>query len=246
MSQDVKRKRLPVTNPEVETKKRVEIDFTEYANVPIEEFDWDAHQEGCPSQSRVQNTKLKTPSGWTVYSTAPYAQDFLNLLTGYEESVEHIQQLKIENGGIYDGVIETVNETWVSVDIGYRESVYVSVVKEEASIRDQFVVGNEVKIQVLEYGGSKGYVLGSISAGVKTAVVAEIMASIEGGSTGYMGTVTEMIPGGGYIVRIQGIDCFMPGSLAGINKLVDFESIIGTDMYVVPVSFSEKRGTDSI
>ena len=178
MSQDVKRKRLPVTNPEVETKKRVEIDFTEYANVPIEEFDWDAHQEGCPSQSRVQNTKLKTPSGWTVYSTAPYAQDFLNLLTGYEESVEHVQQLKIENGGIYDGVIETVNETWVSVDIGYRESVYVSVVKEEASIRDQFVVGNEVKIQVLEYGGSKGYVLGSISAGVKTAVVAEIMASI--------------------------------------------------------------------
>ena len=243
MSQDVKRKRLPVTNPEVETKKRVEIDFTEYANVPIEEFDWDAHQEGCPSQSRVQNTKLKTPSGWTVYSTAPYAQDFLNLLTGYEESVEHVQQLKIENGGIYDGVIETVNETWVSVDIGYRESVYVSVVKEEASIRDQFVVGNEVKIQVLEYGGSKGYVLGSISAGVKTAVVAEIMASIEGGSTGYMGTVTEMIPGGGYIVRIQGIDCFMPGSLAGINKLVDFESIVGTDMYVVPVSFSEKRGT---
>ena len=69
------------------------------------------------------------------------------------------------------------------------------------------------------------------------------MASIDEGKTGYMGTVTEMIPGGGYIVRIQGIDCFMPGSLAGINKLVDFESIIGTDMYVVAVSYSQKRGT---
>ena len=69
------------------------------------------------------------------------------------------------------------------------------------------------------------------------------MESIEEGNTGYVGTVSQMIPGGGYIVSVQGIDCFMPGSLAGINKLVDFESIIGTDMYVVPVSFSESRGT---
>jgi small subunit ribosomal protein S1 len=243
MSQDVKRKRLQTTKQEVETKKTVEIDFTENANVPINEFDWDAHQLECPSRGRVHNSKVNAPKGWKVYSTAPYAQDFLNMLTGQDEDVDVIQQLKIQKGGIYDGVIETVNSTWVSVDIGYRESVYVSVAKEEASIRGQFEVGNDVKVQVLEYGGSKGYVLGSISAGAKTAIVAEIMESIEDGSTGYAGTVTEMIPGGGYVVRIQGIDCFMPGSLAGINKLVDFQSIIGSDMYVVPVSFSEKRGT---
>jgi len=42
---------------------------------------------------------------------------------------------------------------------------------------------------------------------------------------------------------IQGIECFMPGSLAGINKLHDFSSIIGKEIYVVPVSFSPERGT---
>ena len=52
-----------------------------------------------------------------------------------------------------------------------------------------------------------------------------------------------MIENGGYMVNIQGIDCFMPGSLAGINKLHDFSSIIGTEIYVVPVSFSPDRGT---
>ena len=77
----------------------------------------------------------------------------------------------------------------------------------------------------------------------ENAVVSDIMSSIEGGTTAYVGTISEMIPGGGYIVNIQGVDCFMPGSLAGINKLADFESIVGTDMYVVPVSFSTKRGT---
>jgi small subunit ribosomal protein S1 len=35
----------------------------------------------------------------------------------------------------------------------------------------------------------------------------------------------------------------MPGSLAGANKLSNFESIIGTEMYVVPVSFSADKGT---
>jgi small subunit ribosomal protein S1 len=52
-----------------------------------------------------------------------------------------------------------------------------------------------------------------------------------------------MISGGGYVINVQGVDCFMPGSLAGINKLHDFSSIIGTSMYVVPVSFSQDRGT---
>ena len=52
-----------------------------------------------------------------------------------------------------------------------------------------------------------------------------------------------MIQNGGYIVSIQGVECFMPGSLAGINKLVDFESIIDTDLYVVPMSYSPEKGT---
>lgn len=69
------------------------------------------------------------------------------------------------------------------------------------------------------------------------------MESIETGTTAYEGTVSHMIPGGGYIVMIQGIECFMPGSLAGINKLADFESIVGDTLYVVAVSFSEGRGT---
>jgi len=245
MSKDVtlKRKRLTAEpQPEV-AKKSSKLDYLENANVPMDEFDWDAHQASCPSMAKAHNPKIKAPAGWRVYSHEPYAQDYCDLLTGHSASEETIEQFKIETGLSYDGVILSVNEEWVSVDIGYRENVYVNSAKEEISVRDQFKVGATVKIQVLQHAGDKGYVLGSISAGIKTAVVAEIMASIDEGKTGYMGTVTEMIPGGGYIVRIQGIDCFMPGSLAGINKLVDFESIIGTDMYVVAVSYSQKRGT---
>jgi len=244
MSTDVKTKRVRLAKEEPvaqETKQKDKLAYLENANVPVEKFDWDAHEADCPSRSRKINKSLKNTGRFNVYSHEPYAQDFVDLLNGYEASKP--AQMKIEVGEIYAGTIYSINQEWVSVDIGYRENVYVNVLKEEASVRELFVPDAEVKIQVTQMGGGRGFVLGSISAGIKSAVVKEIMASIDDGNTGYMGTVSQMIPGGGYIVTVQGIECFMPGSLAGINKLADFESIVGTDMYVVPVSFSERRGT---
>lgn len=245
MSEDVKTKRVRLaqsiqedTQPKKENDK---LAYLENANVALGEFDWDAHQAACPSRSKKINKGLKNSGKFNVYSHEPYAQDFLDLLNGYEDSKP--PQMSIDVGGIYRGTIDSINKEWVSVDIGYRESVYVNVLKEEAGIRELFTPNAEVDIQVLEAGKGRGFVLGSISAGIKSAVVREIMAAIEDASTAYVGTVSCMIPGGGYIVTVQGVECFMPGSLAGINKLADFESIVGSDMYVVPVSFSEKRGT---
>jgi len=244
MSTDVKTKRVRLAKEEPvaqETKQKDKLAYLKNANVPVEKFDWDAHEADCPSRSRKINKSLKNTGRFNVYSHEPYAQDFVDLLNGYEASKP--AQMKVEVGEIYAGTIYSINQEWVSVDIGYRENVYVNVLKEEASVRELFVPDAEVKIQVTQMGGGRGFVLGSISAGIKSAVVKEIMASIDEGNTGYMGTVSQMIPGGGYIVTVQGVDCFMPGSLAGINKLADFESIVGGNMYVVPVSFSEKRGT---
>lgn len=255
MSNDVRKKRKRISetrkNAEavaVETQETIETQKVEIAtnkstdvNDPNPDFDWDAHMADCPTRMRSYNTKVTAPRGWKCLSHEPYAQDFMNILTGQEDAGE--VQWSIEAGEIYDGKIYSITPEWVSVDVGYREMVYVNVLKEEASVRELFTVGNDVKIQVLKVGDAKGFVLGSISAGQKTAVVKEIMDSIDQGSTAYSGHVSQMIPGGGYIVNVQGIECFMPGSLAGINKLVDFESIVGEDMYVVPVSFSEKRGT---
>jgi small subunit ribosomal protein S1 len=71
----------------------------------------------------------------------------------------------------------------------------------------------------------------------------DLRDAIEEGRTAWIGKVDNMIENGGYTVSVQGIKCFMPGSLAGINKLSNFESIIGEELYVVPVSFSPDRGT---
>lgn len=250
MSQDVKQKtkRERVSTNQKESVEVIENQgkskepfWLENANVPQSEFDWEAHSAECPTTFRKVNSKIKAPQGVRVYSRAPYAQDLLNLMLGFEDTKP--SQMAISEGGIYTGKVYSVNPEWASIDIGYREMVYVNLLKEENAVKPLIVVNNEVKVQVLSASQTKGYVSGSVSAGVKTAVVSDIMGSIDNGTTAFMGTVKEMIPGGGYIVNIQGVGCFMPGSLAGINKLADFESIVGTDMYVVPVSFSTKRGT---
>lgn len=253
MSQDVKQKtkreristnqgeQVEVIQKGESQTQQKEAYWKENANVPMDEFDWDAHQAECPTVFRKPNPKINAPHGVKVYSREPYAQDMLNLLIGYEAAKP--AQMEISEGGIYTGTVYSINQEFASIDIGYRENVYVNMLKEENSVKPLIVVNNEVKVQILPSGNARGYVLGSVSAGIKTAVVSDIMSAIDDGTTAYVGTVSEMIPGGGYIVNIQGVDCFMPGSLAGINKLADFESIVGTDMYVVPVSFSTKRGT---
>lgn len=209
----------------------------------LDNFDWAAWEATCPKNLRKANTSFNVPKGYKIMSHEPYAQQLLEIMLEHEG--RSMPQMKISTGGIYDGTIYSVNPEWVTVDIGYRQMVYVNLLREEASVRDLLQPEAQVKVQILETEDSspRKFVLGSISAGQKTAVVNDIMSTIETGGSAYEGHVTSMIPGGGYIVTIQGVECFMPGSLAGINKLADFESIVDTKLYVVPVSFSQKRGT---
>jgi small subunit ribosomal protein S1 len=224
-------------------QSEVEDNRLENANIPMDQFDWEAHEATCPKTLRKPNLKVKAPKGVRVMSHEPYAQELLNMMLGYEFDSGSVMQ--ITTGEIHDGVVYSVNPEWASIDIKYREMVYINMLKEDASVRKLMTPGASVKVQITgtRDTSSKSYISGSVSIGIKTAVVSELMASIETGSTAYQGHVTEMIPGGGYIVSINGVDCFMPGSLAGINKLADFESIVGTEMYVVPMSFSHQRGT---
>lgn len=224
---------------ELETENK----HLENANVPMDQFDWDAHEASCPKNLRKPNKKVKAPKGVKILCHEPYAQDLLNIMLGYEADVNAV--MHITKGEIYDGTVYSVNQEWASIDIKYREMVYVNLLKEEAAIRKMLVPGAEVKVQITDTRetSTKSHVSGSVSTGIKTAVIDELMGSIEKGSTAFSGYVSEMIPGGGYIVNINGVGCFMPGSLAGINKLADFESIVGTELYVVPMSFSTQRGT---
>lgn len=243
MSNDVATKKSISLKTEKVKAQEVQEVKTTNVNPPLEGFDWDAYASDCPSKNRKVNERINAPSGWRVFSKEPYAGELLDLMLEHENKKP--SQFKINVGSTYSGVVHKASPEWSLIDINYREMIYVDMSKEDDAIKEQMKPGNAVDIQIVEDGTTnrRGFILGSVTAGIKTANFHEIMGTIEGGSTAYIGKVGQTIPGGGYIVEVQGVECFMPGSLAGINKLPDFESIVGDELYVVPVSFSDRKGT---
>lgn len=199
------------------------------------EFNWDAYQATCPTVYKHPNPHVKTERGDKVYSRESYAQEFYDILTHHSATIKPM----IEVGEIHEGIIHGVDSLHITVDVGYRELVYVKYEKETDDVK-LLKPGDETAVLITD---KKGLVSGSISGGVKQKTFTDLREGIEEGNTAWVGTVKNMIENGGYTVAVQGINCFMPGSLAGINKLSDFSSIIGEELYVVPVSFSPERGT---
>lgn len=205
------------------------------------EFDWNGYESYHNTKLKA-NKRVKTGSHKDiVYCHEPYAQEFYNLLSDvkFDDTISSLTVNAIETGKIY-----TMTERWATVDIGYREMLYIDLSREDREVLAELRPGDEVSVKVLsDKTPAKEYAIASISEGTKQRIFAELRVAADEGGTAYLGTVKEMIPGGGYIVNVQGINCFMPGSLAGINKLHDFTSIIDTKMYVVPDSFSAAKGT---
>ena len=206
--------------------------------LPNGEFNWDAYEnEAKPKRTVNPHIKLKNPTD-KVFSHATYAQDLYNMMIGSASVFDN--KFILEVGKVYEGKVYGISSNWMSIDVDYRELVYVNIEKEVAN---DLKTGDKTSVKIVR-NRNKGedFVVGSIEEGVKHAIFEELMSNIDN-NIAYAGLVKQMIPEGGYIVTINGIDCFMPGSLAGMNKLHDFSSIIGTDMYVVPISFSAERGT---
>jgi len=210
---------------------------------PEGDFDWEAYEATCITRTRTPNPHIKTNGRDKVFSREPYAQQLYDTYSAHEDSIN--LRTIINLGDIVDGKIYGVSEHWMTVDVSYREMVYVKLSKEPGSVLEDYKPGDEVAVLITDPGntGVNSMVIGSISGGMKQKVFIDLQAGIDTADTAWVGKVSHMIENGGYIVNIQGVECFMPGSLAGINKLHDFESIIGEELYVVPVSFSNERGT---
>lgn len=227
----------------VEETPKSKVDAEPDYILPNGEFDWIGYEAESSTKLRA-NYKINTTSRkHTVFSHDANAQEFYNMLNDSNlESTMTVSQL-VEND-VMEGRIHTMSERWATVDVNYREMLYIDLSKEDEVMIKEYRAGDTVNVKVIsDKTASREFALASITEGTKQKVFLELRESAEAGDTAFMGHVASMIPGGGYIVKVQGIECFMPGSLAGINKLADFESIVGTDMYVVPDSFSERRGT---
>lgn len=207
-------------------------------------FDWDGYEATCPSAIRKGNPHIKTNDPkHKVFCRESYAQELYDLYNKHDKDTNSIS--KVEHGVQYTGTVYSTKDNTSTVDIGYRQLVFINLQKEDPAFRELGkTIGAEVDVTITSDPFDDSVSLyGSLTEGARKKTFTEMQSAIETQDTAWSGNVTKMMQEAGYIVRVNGIDCFMPGSLAGINKLHDFSSIIDTDMYVVPVSFSKEKGT---
>jgi ribosomal protein S1 len=70
----------------------------------------------------------------------------------------------------------------------------------------------------------------------------EFMEQISSPSKAYVAKIMEANRGG-FFVEVQGVDAFMPGSLAAANKILDFESYVGKEVIVMVEDFLKEMNS---
>lgn len=121
------------------------------------------------------------------------------------------------------------------IDISSTEDAYLDLSKEDSKYLEYIQPGFDITLKIINDPSKKGYINTSFTEAAKVMKEREIFNSI-GEDIAYMGRVDRLVSGG-YIVNIDDVEVFMPGSLAGVNKLHDFNILLGKNLIVKPVNY---------
>jgi len=203
-----------------------------------ERFDWDAYE--AEGNVTTHNPKIKAEPGVKVYCREDYAEELYDLYF----SGDIIYESKDLSDGIeYTCTIDYVTEKEAFATTESGQTVYIELEKELKDAKRlnieglEFVEGEEIVLVVRRVNND--YYGSAIDHYIET-LKAELFLQIKEKKTAYTAKI-ESINNGGYIANISGIKCFLPGSLAAANKITDFESYIGKEIYVMIESYVAQK-----
>tara|TARA_B100001175_G_C19508506_1_gene642279 strand:+ start:1149 stop:2288 length:1140 start_codon:yes stop_codon:yes gene_type:complete len=190
----------------------------------------------------TKTVKVQVPHGVKLMCNESYAPDVLSMYGVTDATLKKAQLTEDKVDYTTRGEISFISEdrTRALIDIQSKHTAYCVLTKEPDYIVEQLKVGMEIDVKIKT--SKTGDVIASISDALMEVKLKEIKDAIGNSSIGFTGKVKELIHGG-YWVDVAGIKCFMPGSLGGLNKLHDFNAIVGKDLIVMPITFSKEKDT---
>jgi len=219
----------------------------------IGDFNWEKY-ENWNGVSLTVNEKIKGQDKKTkVYSFEPYAQEMFAIYTN--QSKKFIRK-DLEKGDIIPIVdlsvsdisgkiiVETLGGLSLEIDLE-REKRFLQIYGFNSI--DDFVNSMTDKNKVKEFIdlGISAYVTESIPnlkislwQGHIKKTRDEFLEQINSPSKAYIAKILRANRGG-FFVDVQGIEAFMPGSLAAPNKIIDFDSYVGKEVIVMVEDFLE-------
>ena len=228
---------------------------TEKNNTGDPNFDWAALDQYSARKNKVPNPKILEKHGDHICNHEPYALDlyeamFINRSFESKEAVVgelrtiidilsiNDKEMNVILSGLIDCVIDLRSEKTFFATAGFESlEHFVGWVSTEngkaAFLKEEHRLAIE---NVLPY------VKGSISKGHANKVRSEFFGQIKNPTNAYFGKIMEK-NGGGFIINVQGVKGFLPGSLAATNIVRDFDSMIGKDIPVVVEDFLKDSDT---
>ncbi len=203
------------------------MNFLENEISDAQTFNWD-----IPNSFTV-NKKIKTLDNSKVYCHENYANDLYNQIIRNIKDVYTTKDLV--PGGLYTCSIFSITDQHALAQTDAGQTIYIDLKKEQKDAARlcitgvDFSIGTEIQALVRNVSGTY---YGSVIECYIQNLKAEFFDQIKRETAAYEARV-ESINKGGYIVDVQGIKCFLPGSLAAANKITDFDSYIGKKFYVM-------------
>jgi hypothetical protein len=217
------------------------------------EFDWSLYENGYTGgHTLIVNKSVKTKGKDKVYCHESYAQEIYDLMgshfSGHEigpkdqlrDTIHEVSDIRVASD--HEVIVDSPNGSSARIDlnkeIAYIHSLGYSSVKDfvnDVRTRKEQImneVGNTMAVKVI----AKNRV--SLWEGKLAKIKAEFAEELQNGPRyAYYGTITA-INNGGYTCKVNGVDCFLPGSLASSGPITDFDSLIGKTLHVCVVNYS--------
>jgi ribosomal protein S1 len=182
--------------------------------------------------------EMDLPKGQKIISNEPYVQETYEMYAKSWGDGYLIDKRKSDQ--IVNAKVSKIGEDQIEMNINAKFPAYITKNKEDKEIINSLSVGDEIKIRLKSKTEDSPFEA-SIGDVIKENKMAEIIDNIDE-PIAFRAVVKELIHGG-YMLNLDGIEVFMPGSLAGMNVLWDFESLIGQEIVVMPISLSKEKGT---
>lgn len=172
-------------------------------------------------------------SNHKVYCHEPYAQEMYDKLCDHMEG-KTITPKDMVKGQICTATIESISRDKAIAQADSYAAIYLDYAK-ESKFLEKIGWGPlkpGMRVDVCIESATNDLYYGSVEKAYVHGMKADLMESIKSKASAYEGTI-KSINDGGFIVDVGGLDCFMPGSLAAANKILNFESMLGKKVYVM-------------
>jgi ribosomal protein S1 len=158
---------------------------------------------------------------------------------------------KISGKDLQNNSVEKITVTSVDPDKGialgettFGQTIVIDTKKEEKNMRKLGYPSIEMNpghvLDVVITKDSSGSFNGSVSAGYEKALKRELHRSIKEEDCAFKVKVKNVC-NGGFMVDLSGIECFLPGSLAAANRIMNFADYVGKELNVMVEVYDQKR-----